>query len=722
MPHDPLPPMFAARTKVSTLVTLLLLGSLAACSSADPTASKAPSEPVTSAPQDGLDPLAPGEPEPGAADDPTGNPTTAPEDGVGGEVIDDPVDGAAVGGPSDGTPGPAAPETLPDPLTVDYPSAVLSLEQYAAGPLPALPNPPLTSAPDAADEPQPASGPRYTDAGFPLVEEREHLPIDPFRTISVEEFEAGPPPPVLSAPPDHDFEQNAAPFFAELEDVTLFAGELLELRLDPDDPDGGVAGQYTENLPDAANYIDNFDSTRTVVWRPLEPDVGIHEFHVYTVDPDEPALRVRYTVRVRVLEPSDPASIENRGPGIDKVEPQTVRVGDPVVIEIKGTDPNATIPSIELTNAPPAATLVVHREDPRIRILRFVPDTVGRLEIGVLARDAVDPSLTHEKTIEIDVRAAEDFTLEGTALRELADQRDFLIGYASASGFQRRPDGALYADIAAREFNVVTAENAMKMDAINPLPGIYRWAEADNLVAKARAAEQLIHGHALVWYAQLPAWVRASDPTLREGHMREHIDRVMTRYRDTVPVWDVVNEALEEDGSFRNSVWMEAMGPAHIDIAFRQARASAPDATLLYNDYHIGWAGTKADGLFRLLDSMKAADTPIDGVGFQMHVYASFDKFDEFEANIRRVAEMDLDVWITEFDVSMEGDDTEAEQAEVYERVLSICLAEPRCKAFQSWGYTDRYSWRFRKTPLPLDEEYRAKPAYRALQQRLGEN
>jgi len=310
----------------------------------------------------------------------------------------------------------------------------------------------------------------------------------------------------------------------------------------------------------------------------------------------------------------------------------------------------------------------------------------------------------------------------GARLRELAATRDLLIGYAALLKFYEQPDGAVYADIAAEEFNLVTTENSLKWDRLNPLPGMFRWAQADNLVAHAKARRQAVHGHTLIWHRQLPSWIRQSDPADRETHMREFIQRVLGRYGQDIPIWDVVNEALEEDGTYRHSIWYEAMGADFIDIAFRQARQSAPEATLIYNEYDVSFDGPKVDGMMRLLQSLKDANTPIDGVGFQMHLDANFDRYDEVARNFQAVANMDLDIYITELDVSIRDGQTEEQQAEVYSRVLSLCLEQPRCKAYQTWGFTDMYSWRSQYNPLILDERYQVKPAYTALQRRLQEN
>ncbi|MCL4162292.1 UNVERIFIED_CONTAM: hypothetical protein GTU68_036077 [Idotea baltica] len=262
----------------------------------------------------------------------------------------------------------------------------------------------------------------------------------------------------------------------------------------------------------------------------------------------------------------------------------------------------------------------------------------------------------------------------------------------------------------------------MKWSFINPLEGHYRWAAADNLVSFARVKGMEVHGHTLVWHRQLPNWIKFSPVENREIYMREFIDRMLKRYASRVPIWDVVNESFEDDGSYRNSVWYEAMDTSYIEIAFRQARESAPNARLLYNDYDVAWSGPKADAMFTMLQSLKDREVPIDGVGFQMHVYADFDLFDELEANLQKAANMDLNVYITELDVSILAEQTEAQQANVYRRVLDICLNQPRCKGVQTWGFTDQYSWRRGFEPLLLDRAYQVKPAYTAIQQRLSEN
>ena len=187
--------------------------------------------------------------------------------------------------------------------------------------------------------------------------------------------------------------------------------------------------------------------------------------------------------------------------------------------------------------------------------------------------------------------------------------------------------------------------------------------------------------------------------------MYDFIDTMTGRY-NTVDIWDVVNESFEDDGSYRNSIWHQAMGTDYISKAFVRARAGAPNAQLIYNDYDIAWPGAKSDAAFALVQLLINSGAPIDGIGFQMHVDTNFNQFDEVAVNLQRFADLGLDIYITEFDVSMVDGGTAAQQADIFGQITEICLAQASCKALQVWGINDRYSWRKPLDPLLLDENY----------------
>lgn len=585
-----------------------------------------------------------------------------------------------------------------------------------------LPNPPLTPAPGDDSEPVRAEPLTTTATEYFALRDPVRDLVDTGDDLTEADFAAGPLGPELSVPADVDPTTNAAPFFVDLNNVEVFAGDELILLFDPEDSDGGLPGMFPGTLPEGGNFQDNMNGTKSLRWRPLEPDVGIHEFTVTAVDPAVPLYRAAYTVRIKVSLPSDTSTIRNLAPSVNNIRPHTVRVNDPVVAYIKVGDPNGTIPRLEILNPPAGATITPHHDEEAITILHFVPDAPGNITLNLRAIDAIDPTLTGNQSVSIEVLPDSAFDLPGARLRELASARDFLFGYAVLQNYYERLDGAIYSHIAGEEFNIVSTENSLKFDFINPLPGQFRWAATDNLVQLAKAQRQLVHGHTLVWHRQLPPWVKRSALADRELIMREFIDRVLARYAADIPLWDVVNESLEEDGTLRRSVWYEGMGASYIDIAFRQAKQSAPEATLIYNDYDIAFAGPKSDGMLALMQQLKDAGTPVDGVGFQLHLFADFDKVDEVINSFQKVADMDLDIYVTELDISIGEGQTEQQQALLYEQILSACLDQPRCKAVQTWGYTDMYSWRRGLDPLILDERYQAKPAYLALQQRLSEN
>lgn len=585
-----------------------------------------------------------------------------------------------------------------------------------------LPEPPLSPAPTQDSEPVRAEAGTTTITEFFALRDPEFLAADTSFDLTDEDFDAGPLPPVYQIPDTVSPETNAPPFFHQIANAEVFAGDELSLRIIPRDPDGGLPGMFPSSAPLGSVFEDNFDGTKSLVWRPLQPDVGIHEFTVTAIDPEEPSYRTTQTIRIRVSLPSDTSGIRNTAPSVNLIRPRTVKVNDPVVLYIKVGDANGTIPSLIIDNPPPGSTQTVHPFDEAITILHFVPDAPDNISLNMQAIDAEDSSLTGQQSVSIEVLSEEDFDRPGARLRELASARDLLFGYAALQSYYQQPDGAIYTQIAGEEFNIVSTENSLKFDFVNPLPGKFRWSATDNLVMLAKAQRQTVHGHTLVWYTQLPPWVKNSALQDREIIMREFIDRVLQRYGEDIPLWDVVNESLEQDGTLRQSVWWEGMGADYIDIAFRQARQSAPQATLIYNDYDIAFAGPKADGMLSLMQQLKDAGTPVDGVGFQLHLFADFDRVDEVIDTFQKVAEMDLDIYVTELDISIADGQNEEQQAVLYEKLLSACLDQPRCKAFQAWGFTDMYSWRREFNPLLFDERYQIKPAYLSLQRRLSDN
>ena len=315
-------------------------------------------------------------------------------------------------------------------------------------------------------------------------------------------------------------------------------------------------------------------------------------------------------------------------------------------------------------------------------------------------------------------------------LRQLAEEAGILIGFASVNNFWSLPDSEKYIEVAKREFNILTPENQMKWDSIRPGPDSYNFDDADKHVKFALDNDMVVHGHTLVWHNQLPTWLTAGEWKKEElkNLLEEHIKTVVKHYKGRVMIWDVVNEALDDDGTFRQSIWYNAMGSEYIEKAFLWAREADPDAILIYNDYGIETINSKSDALYNLVRKFKEKGIPIDGIGLQMHITVNGIDYESFAKNLERFATLDLKLYITEMDVRIQGKPTVEnllKQAEVYKSVLQRCLNQPAVKAIQFWGFTDKYSWIPYFFPdsgsaLIFDENYNPKPAYYALKEVLS--
>lgn len=312
----------------------------------------------------------------------------------------------------------------------------------------------------------------------------------------------------------------------------------------------------------------------------------------------------------------------------------------------------------------------------------------------------------------------------GQPLRDLAERRSMKIGTAVNPA---RLGDAEYATTLAREFNQAEPENAMKFGPIHPGEKTYNFGPADQVVAFARDHKMAVRGHTLVWHQQNPAWITNGNLTPEQlaAAMRDHIRTVVGRYAGQVFAWDVVNEAFNEDGSPRKTVW--SANPDYIEQAFRWAHEADPKAKLFYNDYGAEGVNAKADAIYRMARDLKARGVPIDGIGFQMHYTKNAPLRAAVEANMKRIADLGLEIHITELDVRVPvGQDGKAEpadlelQAKIYGEAVGACVRFKQCTSVQTWGFTDRYSWipgRYRGlgAALPFDAAYKPKPAYDAI-------
>jgi endo-1,4-beta-xylanase len=302
-------------------------------------------------------------------------------------------------------------------------------------------------------------------------------------------------------------------------------------------------------------------------------------------------------------------------------------------------------------------------------------------------------------------------------------------------------------------FNSITAENAMKWERIHPLPGKYDFAVADSMVKFALENKMFVVGHVLVWHSQTPDWVfqdSLGKPLTRDGlisRMKDHISTVVGHFKGRVKGWDVVNEAFNEDGSLRNSKWLEIIGKDYIRLAFEFASAADPGAELYYNDYN-NELPAKREGILPVIKDLKEKGVKIDGMGIQGHWHLDSPDLNVIDESISKYASLGLKVMITEMEVNVLPTPPEVYGADVsqqagyleklnpYKAGLPDSVSSQLAKRYADlfgifmkhkdavtrvtfWGVHDGYSWKNdwpikgrTNYPLLFDRNYQPKPAY----------
>lgn len=211
--------------------------------------------------------------------------------------------------------------------------------------------------------------------------------------------------------------------------------------------------------------------------------------------------------------------------------------------------------------------------------------------------------------------------------------------------------------IVKRHFNSIVAENCMKSEEIQPREGEFFFDEADKFVNFGIENNMSIIGHCLIWHSQCPDWFFTDDkgnnvsPEILRQRMKTHISTVVGRYKRKIKGWDVVNEAIVEDGSYRKSKFYEILGEEFIPLAFQYAHEADPDAELYYNDYGMNVKGRR-EGVVKLIRSLKEKGLRIDAVGMQGHMGMDYPDIKEFEESMLAFAAEGVKVMITEWDMS----------------------------------------------------------------------
>lgn len=253
---------------------------------------------------------------------------------------------------------------------------------------------------------------------------------------------------------------------------------------------------------------------------------------------------------------------------------------------------------------------------------------------------------------------------------------DFEIGVAIGRHWLADPKETQRRKLASRQFNTATPENQLKWERVHPQPGRYDFSHADRFLAFCDENRLSAVGHTLCWHSQTPDWVfrdESGEPLGREAlleRLRAHINTVMGHCRGRLKGWDVVNEALNDDGTLRDTPWRRAIGDDYVEHAFRFAAEADPQAELYYNDYSLAIPAKRA-GAVRLLERLKAAGCRVDGVGMQGHWALDWPDEKEIEVSISAFSRVVEKINISELDVNVlpwPGDDYSADVSRVLEQ------------------------------------------------------
>lgn len=303
----------------------------------------------------------------------------------------------------------------------------------------------------------------------------------------------------------------------------------------------------------------------------------------------------------------------------------------------------------------------------------------------------------------LSVSAAQDQALKNT----FADS--FKMGVAVNQDIVTGKNAAAQS-IIAKQFNTVTLENAMKAEVIYPQQGKVDFSGADAFIDFAKQNNMFTVAHTLVWHNQTPDWFftnsknEPNTPAQQLEQMRKHIELVAGRYKNKVDAWDVVNEVIADDGSYRPTVWVNRIGDGDtmVKAAFKYAQQYSPNTELYYNDFN-AWRPEKRDGIIRMIKMLQKEGIRIDGIGIQAHWGLNFPKMQYIEQAIDAYAALGIKVMITELDIDVLPLTKEGQ-------ITGTDMMKPQFQLEEFETYLDPY-----KNGLPSDVEAQLNARYKAL-------
>ncbi|UPZ17735.1 endo-1,4-beta-xylanase [Flavobacterium humidisoli] len=329
-------------------------------------------------------------------------------------------------------------------------------------------------------------------------------------------------------------------------------------------------------------------------------------------------------------------------------------------------------------------------------------------------------------------------------------KNDFYIGTALSANQIEEKDKK-EDSLIRKEFNAITAENIMKSMFTHPQKDKYDFTLSDKFVAYGEKNKMFIHGHTLIWHSQLAPWMeKIADSTEMKAFMKDHITTIVSKYKGRINSWDVVNEALNEDGTLRKSVFLNTLGEKYLVDAFKLAEKADPKAELYYNDYNIEEPAKRA-GAIALIKKIKAEGGKVDGVGIQGHWRLESPSIEEIEKSILDYSALGIKVAFTELDITVlpnpwdlkgadvnqnfEGsakmnpypkalpDSVQTKLSERYASIFKLFLKhKDKISRVTFWGVHDGQSWlndwpiKGRTNyPLLFDKDLKHKPAYESV-------
>lgn len=333
-----------------------------------------------------------------------------------------------------------------------------------------------------------------------------------------------------------------------------------------------------------------------------------------------------------------------------------------------------------------------------------------------------------------------------TSLKDVY-KKDFYIGTA-LSADQIEEKDAKVDSLIKKEFNAITAENIMKSMYTHPQKDKYDFALSDKFVAYGEKNKMFIHGHTLIWHSQLAPWMEKIEDSIdMKAFMKDHITTIVSKYKGRINSWDVVNEALNDDGTLRQSIFFKILGEKYLVDAFKLAEKADPKVELYYNDYNIEEPAKRA-GAIALIKKIKAAGGKVDGVGIQGHWRLQSPSIEEIEKSILEYSALGIKVAFTELDITVlpnpwdlkgadvnqkfEGsakmnpypeklpDSVQTQLVERYASIFKLFLKhKDKISRVTFWGVYDGQSWlndwpiKGRTNyPLPFDKDLKHKQAY----------